>query len=242
MKNTDIYLIYKELLNLHGKQGWWPLSSLHLKSDSNPTKTGSLRGYHPGDYSHPQNDSDRFEICIGAILTQNTAWPNVEKALFNLKENGLLNPKKLMKASENTVKTHIRPAGYFNQKTKKLKLFTDFYLNLKNSTPTRDTLLDIWGVGPETADSILLYAYKVSTFVVDAYTKRIFSHLGFINEKDSYNTVKGIFEENLPNDFKIYQEYHALIVEHAKNFYNKRNKPTASPLSKFVRKSNNNRS
>jgi len=211
--------IYSILLKKYGFQGWWPL--LGCKG-TNPTKTGSVKGYHPKDYSYPKNDNQRFEVCIGAILTQNTSWPQVEKALLNLKGLNALAPQKLKKLNQEKLKQAIKPAGYFNQKARKIKEFTDFYLSLKNRMPTRDELLKLWGIGPETADSILLYAFKMPEFVVDAYTRRVFSKLGFIRKDASYEEIKKLFEKNLPRDSRLYQEYHALIVEHAKKHYSKK--------------------
>jgi len=216
---NKIHQIYNILLKLYGLQGWWPL--LDCKG-CNPTKTGSIKGYHPNDYSYPRNKKQIFEICIGAILTQNTSWPQVEKTLLNLRELKALTPQSIKKLNLEKLKQAIKPAGYFNQKAKKLKIFAEFYINLKGKTPTREELLDVWGIGPETADSILLYAFKVPTFVVDAYTKRVFSHLGIINKTATYNEIKKLFENNLPKNLKIYQEYHALIVEHAKRYYSKK--------------------
>jgi len=210
---NSIKKLYEKLLKLYDPQGWWPL--LECKG-TNPTKTGSIKGYHPNDYSYPRNKKQIFEICIGAILTQNTSWPQVEKALLNLRKLKALTPMKIKKLNLEKLKQAIKPAGYFNQKAKKLKIFAEFYINLKGKTPTREELLNVWGIGPETADSILLYAFKVPTFVVDAYTKRIFAKLGLIEKNEQYEKVKKMFEENLPKDFKLYQEYHALIVEHAK--------------------------
>ena len=168
---NKIHQIYNMLLKLYGPQGWWPL--LNCKG-INPTKTGAVKGYHPNDYSYPKNDRQRFEICIGAILTQNTSWPQVEKALLNLKGLNALNPEEMKNLKLEKLKQAIKPAGYFNQKARKIKEFTDFYLSLNNKISTREELLELWGIGPETADSILLYAFKVPTFVVDAYTKRVF--------------------------------------------------------------------
>lgn len=205
--------IYDKLLKSYGPQGWWPL--LEVKGN-NPTKTGSVNGYHPGDYSYPRNDSERFEICLGAILTQNTAWPNVERALINLKKLNAINPKKILTIPEEKLKKAIKPAGYFNQKAKKLKIFSESYISLNGRTPTREELLHLWGVGPETADSILLYAYHQPIFVVDAYTRRIFSRLGLIKEKASYDEIQALFHKELKKNYELYNEFHALIVEHAK--------------------------
>ncbi len=205
--------IYSILKTHYGPQGWWPLLEVN---GSNPTKTGSSKGYHPGDYSYPKDDKQRFEICIGAILTQNTSWPQVEKALMNLKKINCLDARHILKADEETIKAAIKPAGYFNQKARKLKIFSNFFLALKGAVPSRDQLLDLWGIGPETADSMLLYAYKKPEFVIDAYTKRIASRLGLTDEKSDYHEIRSLFESGLIKDYKTYQEYHALLVEHAK--------------------------
>ncbi len=213
-----IQKLYDRLLAKHGPQGWWPLLELHRrKSGVNPTKTGSINGYHPGDYSYPKTHAQRFEICTGAILTQNTAWPNVEKALINLKRHNILDAKKLLDADENLVEECIRPAGYYNQKTRKLRVFARFYLAQKEKIPTRNELLALWGIGPETADSILLYAYKQPAFVVDTYTKRIFSREKLIPASASYDAVKKLCERSLPQNAEMYQEFHALLVEEGKH-------------------------
>ncbi len=204
---------YVRLLTAYGPQGWWPLLSV---TGSNPTKTGSHDGYHPGDYSYPKTADQRFEICVGAILAQNTAWPNAEKALFALQKAGLLDARKMACAGEKTLAKRIRPAGYFNQKAKKLTLFSEFFLNLDGKIPTRKALLALWGVGPETADSILLYAFGKPEFVVDAYTRRIGSGLGWFAPDASYDHIKTIFQNALKPDYRFFQEYHALLVEHAK--------------------------
>jgi len=221
--------IYSILLKEYGFQGWWPLLSC---KGTNPTKTGSIKGYHPKDYSYPRNNKQRFEICIGAILTQNTSWPQVEKALINLKKIDAISPKKIKEIEIKELCNAIKPAGYFNQKAKKLKTLAEFYISLKSKTPARDGLLNVWGIGPETADSILLYAFNVSEFVVDAYTKKVFSKLGFIKKHASYEEIKKLFENNLEKDFKLYQEYHALIVEHAKRHYSKKPYGENDPLLK----------
>ncbi|MBI5389028.1 endonuclease III domain-containing protein [Candidatus Woesearchaeota archaeon] len=215
---NQIHHIYKELLKKYGHQGWWPLLDVARKhAGKQPTKTGSVQGYHPGNYSYPQTDAQHFEICTGAILTQNTGWMNVEKALVLLADNGLLDPQSIVRADDTTLKQAIKSAGYFNQKAKKLKIFANFFL--AEEKPTRKQLLSLWGIGPETADSILLYAYKRPVFVVDAYTRRIFSRLGFFDIDTDYDEIQALFERSLPPDYRIYQEYHALIVEHAKRCY-----------------------
>ena len=225
--------IYFFLLERYGPQGWWPLVDYQ---GSNPTKTGSVCGYHPGDYDFPMTQDQVFEICLGAILTQNTGWPQVEKVLKNLQRKNCLNPEQILDMDNETLKENIKPAGYFNQKAKKIKIFTHYFINLsQDQIPIREELLALWGVGPETADSMLLYALKVPTFVVDAYTRRIFSHLGIIHEKSIYDEIKAFFEKNLPQDWIIYQEYHALIVEHAKRFYSKRADYKKCPLVKKLK-------
>ena len=213
---NKIFSFYHQLLKMYSPQGWWPLLECeHL--GKNPTKTGSMTGYHPNDFSYPKSERQRFEICIGAILTQNTNWINVEKALKNLSKLNAIDAKKILSIEINKLSQEIRPAGYHNQKAKKLNIFAAYYLGLDGRIPAREDLLSIWGIGPETADSILLYAYKQPEFVVDAYTRRILTGMNIIEEKSGYNEIKPLFEKNLPKDYKIYQEFHALIVEHAKS-------------------------
>lgn len=216
---NKVQQIYKKLFEEYGPQGWWPLLGLRNTKPINHTKSGSIQGYHPGDYSFPSNDNQRFEICVGAILTQNTSWVSVEKALVNLSKSNALSLKGFNKLSDGKLKELIKPAGYFNQKALYLKEFARFFGGLGGRVPLRPELLAIKGIGPETADSILLYAFKVPSFVVDAYTKRVFSKLGLIEKDASYDSIKSLFEKALPKDFKVYQEYHALIVEHGKNVY-----------------------
>lgn len=204
-------LVYKTLLGRFGRQGWWPLSCLKL---ANPKKTGSVKGYHPGDYSFPKSRKQRFEICSGAILTQNTSWKNAEKAVVSLKEKGFLSPEKIMESSPKSIVECIKPAGYYNQKERKLRIFSEFFISLGSRKPSRKDLLGIWGIGPETSDSILLYAYKEPVFVIDAYTKRIMKRLGFGNI--GYNELQNLFHKNVRRNHRIYNEFHALLVELAK--------------------------
>lgn len=217
--------IYKYLLRTYGPQGWWPLTSI---KGSNPTKTGSLNGYHPGDYSYPKTKKQRFEICCGTILTQNTSWSNAERAVLKLKKNKLLDPATILMCDENKLKEMIRPAGYYNQKARYLKEFSKVFGKMKK--PSREDLLKIKGIGKETADSMLLYAFKMPTFVVDAYTKRILSNLDMIQETERYDAVKTLIESNLPAELETYQEFHALIVEHAKRHYVKKGEYHLCPL------------
>ena len=217
------------MLDGYGPQGWWPI--LGYKG-INPTKTGSLTGYHPDDYDFPRNDAERFEICIGAVLTQNTAWLNVEKALLNLKEEGYLCPRKLLEADDETIAEAIKPSGYFNVKTRKIKEFSRFYLTLEGRVPARDELLSVWGIGPETADCMRLYAYNQPEMVVDAYTRRILEHLGMIEQGLKYEALKAYCVNYIEKSVQDYQEFHALMVDHAKRHYSK--KPYQDPFSKSV--------
>ncbi|MCP4673168.1 MAG: endonuclease III domain-containing protein [Desulfobacula sp.] len=211
--------IYRQFLDRYGPQGWWPLIDF---DGTNSLKKGATGGYHPLDYSFPQNSRQQFEIICGAVLTQNTTWVNAKKALQNLDSIKLLSEKKILLASDNTISNAIKPAGYKNQKREYLKNCAMFFHGLNGSTPTREKLLAVKGVGPETADSILLYAYKVPTFVVDAYTTRFLIHHRIIQEKSSYNQIKALLENALEKDYKIYQEFHALFVEHGKRFFSKK--------------------
>lgn len=190
--------IYELLFERFGKQEWWPT----------------------------QSSNKQFEVCVGAILTQNTSWTNVEKAIKNLEENNLLGKEAIKKVDIKKLAKLIKSAGYFNQKAKKLKEFANF-----NGEINRENLLNIWGIGPETADSILLYAFNEPVFVIDAYTKRIFSRAGY-GEKD-YRELQEMFMKNLPEDYKLFNEYHALVVRLAKE--NCKTKPECKncPLNKM---------
>ena len=203
----------EQLCAAYGPQGWWPLLE---HQGSNPTLTGRLTGYHPADYSFPRTEAQRFEICCGAILTQNTAWSNVEKALQALADRSLLVPQAILAVDEERLQQAIRPSGYFRAKARKLRAFCEFYLRLAGRSPSREQLLQVWGVGPETADSILLYAYAQTEMVVDAYTLRVLRHHGYQRSQRSYAAAKTYCERKLPRSLAGYQEFHALMVEHAK--------------------------
>jgi len=206
--------LYEELYDLYGPQGWWPLSSgagAYSLDDSYKVS------YHPGDYTYPHNTAQQYQICLGAILTQNTNWVNVEKVILNLARSGYLSAEKISSVSSDELAELIISSGYFRQKTKKIKLFTDYFLQHRDTMPKREELLDIWGIGPETADSILLYAYKEPSFVIDAYTKRVFEEQGILKEALNYEQLKKYCETNLEKNYILYQEFHALIVKHAKN-------------------------
>jgi endonuclease-3 related protein len=206
---AKIQTIYTKLLKEYGKQGWWPLS-----------KSGLHSKHHNG---LPVTDADRFEIIVGAILTQNTNWNNVEKALFNLNKAKMLSVNRIKNCGKQKLGALIRPCGYYNQKAERLSIMAEHLSKYKSiklffNRPLmniRDELLSIKGIGPETADSILLYAGLLPIFVVDAYTKRIFSRLGFFDEHEKYDKIQDIFMKLRKNQ-KMFSEYHALIVEHAK--------------------------
>jgi len=225
--------IYDKLLKDYGPQGWWPLVE---HPGSNPTKSGAIEGYHPGDYSLPTTDTQRFEICLGAILTQNTSWVTVEKSILNLYRINSLSISGIKKLSDGKLREMIKPAGYYNQKARYIKEFIVFFEKLDGKVPSREELLSVTGIGPETADSMLLYAFKQPHFVVDAYTKRIFIKIGLIDKKANYDEIKKLFEDNLDKDYKVYQEYHALIVEHAKRYYLKKTNYGKCPLLKLIKK------
>jgi endonuclease-3 related protein len=225
--------IYADLLRLHGPRGWWPLLGCR---GANPTKTGSIRGYHPGDYSYPRTAGQRFEICVGAIATQNTSWVQAEQALRNLKRARLLSPRAILAAGDAALKACLKPSGYFNQKARKLREFARFSRSLRGRTPSREELLGVWGIGKETADSMLCYAFNTPAFVVDEYTRRIFANLGIIGKDAEYDRIKAVFERALrPLRLDVCQEYHALIVEHAKSFYARGADLKACPLYRRYR-------
>lgn len=180
-------LIYDKLFEAFGPQSWWP-------------------------YTDEKNKE--LEVAIGAILTQNTNWQNVEKAISNLRIQKLLSSKKLEKINVKRLAALIKPSGYYNQKAKKIKAFIKFLESGKKLN--RDNLLSVWGVGPETADSILLYAYNQPIFVIDAYTKRIINRLGF--KEKTYDELQKLFMQNLPKDAQLYNEFHALLVKLGKDF------------------------
>ncbi|MEA3493019.1 MAG: endonuclease III domain-containing protein [Candidatus Margulisiibacteriota bacterium] len=166
----------------------------------------------------PQNwwpADTEFEVIVGAILTQNTNWKNVERAIENLKTAHALRPSSLLKLSNQKLERLIKPSGFYRQKAKRLKGFTKEYYG--RSGMSREELLRVKGIGPETADSILLYAFDRPTFVVDAYTKRIGQRVGLFRF-DDYHEIKAYFEKKLPKNLEVYKEYHALLVELAKNY------------------------
>jgi endonuclease-3 related protein len=233
--------VYLLLYSCYGLQGWWPILSRAGESGFDGD------GYHPGCYELPVRAAERFEIAAGAILTQNTSWSNVRRALRALLEAGMLNPAAVAAAQEERLARLIRPSGYYNQKAKKLRLFAGYFIeraedhgggensigeNGSNAEsgetrvlpPGRDELLALWGIGPETADSILLYAYGVPLFVVDAYTRRLAARLSGVPQQTGdlrYEALQELFGAGLPGEDEEQRrrnanEYHALIVAHAK--------------------------
>jgi len=196
-----IQTIYKKLEKHFGDLAWWP------------AETG-------------------FEVIIGTILTQSTSWRNAEKAIVNLKEKCLLTAEKIIKIKEAKLSSIIRPAGYHHEKAKRLKEISRFVINecggqldklkKRRTGHLREILLRTRGVGPETADSILLYALDKPVFVVDAYTKRIFSRHKLISRDASYNDVQCLVRKNFPVNTKKLNQFHALLVETAKKFCRKK--------------------
>ena len=223
----DIMLIYNKLYHLYGPQGWWPLMGY---IGSNPTKKGTKMSYHPLNYNLPETREDVYEIILGTILTQNTSWTSAENALLNLKALNVIDPENLLNLNEDILKEAIRCAGFLNQKAEYIREVTKFYISLEGEIPARKEILRVKGVGNETADSILLYAYKQPEFVVDSYTKRIFVYQGLIDYNDNYINIKNLFESHLSKDKIVYNEYHALIVEHGKRYYSKKPYGINDPL------------
>lgn len=178
-----------------------------------------------------------FEVAVGAILTQNTAWTNVERAITALKAAGVLAPAALAALPEEDLAELIRPAGYFRVKARRLRHFLAFLAEhggtmdaLRELPDIRQRLLEVPGIGPETADSILLYALEVPRFVVDAYTRRIFHRHGLVPEDIGYHDLQALFEDALPPDVALYQEFHALIVRTAKEWCRPRPRCAGCPL------------
>jgi endonuclease-3 related protein len=185
---------YRRMLAAYGPQDWWP-----------------------GDTP--------FEIMVGAVLTQNTAWTNVERAIANLKAAAALSPETIVSLPPDRLAQLIRPSGYFNIKAGRLRNFCRWYveqgkvraLRRMDTAALRHSLLSINGVGPETADDMLLYAFSRPVFVVDAYTRRIFSRLGLTQGEPSYDELRLAIEAALGPDMDVFNEYHALIVRHGKD-------------------------
>ncbi len=198
--------VYNKLFKHYGPQHWWPAET-------------------------------PFEVMVGAILTQNTAWANVERAINNLKKNHCLSPESILSVGVKSLAEYLRPSGYFNIKAKRLRNFCQWYVSAGqfgelarwDTEKLRKGLLSVNGVGLETADDILLYAFERPVFVIDAYTRRLFSRLGLLNADKGYEPLRALFEKKLSNQVSmaneyIFGEFHALIVIHAKTVCRK--KPT----------------
>jgi endonuclease-3 related protein len=206
---TGIYtILYKDF----GPQNWWP-------------------GENP------------FEIAVGAILTQNTNWGNVEKAIKNLKKKHVLRAKTLERMTHDKLALLIKPAGYYNVKTKRLKEFLHFLINhykgsmedmkTEDTRSIRKKLLNINGIGPETADSILLYALEKPVFVIDAYTKRVLTRHKLVSEKAPYHEIQEMFHKSLSKNTALFNEYHALFVKLGKDFCKPKPQCRRCPLDRI---------
>lgn len=193
LKRKVLETIYQRLYRAYGPQHWWPADSA-------------------------------FEVMVGAVLTQNTAWKNVEQAIDNLRQGDHLDMHRLLSLSPQKLARLIRPSGYFNIKAQRLRSLCLWLeagggimaLTQQDTGSLRSALLTVNGIGPETADDILLYAFARPVFVIDVYTRRLFARLGLITGTEPYETLRGYFEAALPADVPLYNEYHALIVRHAK--------------------------
>ena len=202
--------LYDSLYAAYGPQNWWPAET-------------------------------SFEMIIGAILVQSTAWNNVAQAINNLKTAQLLTPERLSECPQDMLETLIRPSGYYRAKAKKIQAFLEhlrhYYGNCLDSLLAKDLpslrteMLSIYGIGEETADSILLYAASKPIFVVDAYTYRLITRLGWAEGKYHYGKLQKIFMDALPKDTDLFNEYHALIVRHGKTTCSKTPKCSVCALS-----------
>jgi endonuclease-3 related protein len=189
----ELLRVFDRLLHCYGHQNWWPADSA-------------------------------FEVMVGAVLTQNTAWTNVERAIQNLRDAAVLSYRDLPRVPRERLAELIRPAGYFNVKAERLLNFCRFLvenggecaLREMKTDALRRALLSVKGVGPETADDMLLYAFERPVFVIDAYTRRIFSRLGLARGGEDYEALRAGFESALGPHVKRYNEYHALLVRHGK--------------------------
>jgi len=212
MTRPSLLDMYRRLLQAFGHRNWWP-------------------GRTP------------LEVAVGAILTQNTAWSNVEKAIANLRAAGALSVKGIREAPARRLERLIRPSGYFRQKAKKLKAFVDFLdrhhggsmarMARAELQDLRKQLLGVWGIGPETADSILCYALHQPIFVVDAYTRRILSRHGYLPPDASYDAIQRYCMDRLPRDVGLYNDFHAQLVHLGKDFCNTRPRCASCPLKDF---------
>ena len=210
MNSKTLKQHFNKLNELYSTENWWPASS-------------------------------KFEVMVGAILTQNTSWSNVDKAINNLKNSIDLHPLNILRTSNEILEILIYPAGYYRVKTRRLKAFCEMMIAEFDGSEykmqqlpwqeTRSILLNVNGIGPETADDILLYALNKPVFIVDQYTMRIFSRLGYRPIYDSYGEWQTFFMQSLPNDADLFKKYHALIVSHAQRLCRKAPLCEACPLN-----------
>lgn len=212
--------VYDALYRAYGPQGWWPL----VKEEQD----GLRCRYVPENSVRELSKQERFEICTGAILTQNTNWSNAEKALVSLAGSGLLDPAALAAMAPDRIAEHIRSSGYYNQKARKLKAFAQFFRS--DPLPDRRLFLSQWGLGPETVDDMLLYAYNQPIFVIDLYTIRLFSRLGLCDAGIAYHDLQKEITSHISTDILLFKEYHALIVRHAKEHCRKKPDCAGCPL------------
>lgn len=193
MTQEILLRVYESLLTMYGRQQWWPADG-------------------------------PFEVMLGAILTQNTNWSNVEKALLFLKQQVPLTAEAILSLSSSDLEICLKPSGYFRIKTQRVQNYCRWYLaqgayfglDKLNTQELRDQLLNVQGIGPETADDILLYAFNRPVFVIDAYTRRLLQRLDLIQGQEKYEYCRQLFETQLPPSVDLYKQYHALIVIHAK--------------------------
>jgi endonuclease-3 related protein len=204
---------FQALFDFYGPQHWWP-------------------GETP------------FEIIVGAILTQNTSWKNVERGIERLKKNGLMHPRRLSSARPRVLHSLLRPVGYFRVKTDRLLAFLRFFrtnygLDIRefegvDTERLREQFLEIKGIGPETADSILLYALNRPIFVVDAYTRRVLTRHRLVGNEASYEEIQELFMRWLSPDVSLYNEYHALLVRVGKDFCKREARCAGCPLAPYL--------
>ena len=193
-----LFSLYNQLLAQHGHRKWWPAGT-------------------------------PFEVALGAILTQATSWRNVEKAMENLRNADAFTAEQIASISQAALERLIRPSRYFRMKAQKVRAFVDYiaerplHVMFQQDVPElREELLSIYGVGPETADTIILYAAGKPSFVVDSYTYRLFSRLGWVEGRYNYAKLRALFMDNLPHDVDLFNEYHALIVGHGARICHKK--------------------
>lgn len=208
-----LHAVCRRLHDAFGPQGWWPGESA-------------------------------FEVLVGAVLTQNAAWSNVERAITGLRAAGLLHPERIAAAEHDTLATAIRPSGYFNVKARRLRAACRAWLehggeaglDRLDTDSLRSTLLAVHGLGRESVDDIVLYAFERPVFVVDAYTRRIFTRLGHLAGDEGYEIIRARFEAELPRDPELFNEYHALIVALGKDVCRpRRPRCGACPLASYCR-------